>query len=307
MLYVPAAFAAACDEDTSPAWYARWTAHFDRSVRTIREWRQFVKDGSAVVEADAADPPQKSPHGIPVSPMPRADLYPELHGDHALISDIHLPFHDADVLGAFLDTAGQLGITRFAIVGDTWDNAMFHKRSAGKQADYKWEDTLGLADQIFAVFAKAFPDGGDILQGNHCQWLFDRLGNHASPQTLLARLFSGHKNVRWHQTQTARLRQNGQTITLTHGRNYSQGNPLGVAKRLCSKTLSHVVMGHQHHNEAGRDVSGHFQAVCMGGAHDPRRQHYIVDVLATNPTQTTGFAMARGGIVTLFDGAGRPV
>ena len=93
-------------------------------------------------------------------------------------------------------------------------------------------------------------------------------------------------------------------VRLLHGANYSQANPVGVAKKLCSKFLSSVVMGHQHHAESGIDLSGRFQAVCLGCAADPRKMMYIHKSPRTNPVQTQGYAMLKDGYVKAYSGNG---
>ena len=223
----------------------------------------------------------------------------QIDGDYGLISDLHIPYHDPAVIERFCAECWRHGIKKFAILGDFFDGNQFHpKRGKDQHHSRRFQDDVVLAEEILAGLLSCF-DSGVFLQGNHDEWFSAHMRGQVDPAWMLEKLFNGIADrVQFTGYQQAILTSGDQEIRLAHGRSYSQGNPLGVAKTLSAKFEQPVVIGHQHHHEAGYSRSGR-QVLCMGGSYDPTRMAYIHESPGGHPKQTRGFAIVKNG--TIYD------
>ncbi len=227
---------------------------------------------------------------------------PVLHGDRACISDTHFPYHSGSLLRQFCLDAYNRGVKRFVLIGDMMDGNQFHpKRGGCQQHSRRWQDDAELAKTVLRGLLQVF-DGGEVLTGNHDAWFQAHFRGQVDPEWIMENIFHEFADkLTFTRFEQAKLFSGGKEFRLLHGANYSGPNPIGVAKRLSAKFEAGIVMGHQHHQEAGWSVSGKHRVVCMGGAHDPALFGYTQISPRTNPCQTQGYAIIRNGEVEVFD------
>jgi predicted phosphodiesterase len=234
---------------------------------------------------------------FPESPAKRADTWLRLDGDFGLISDIHVPYYDHRVLEKFAETCYRKGVRRFIAVGDTMDGNQFHPKRGGVQTERRYQDDVETCKVLLRQLLRIF-ESGIILNGNHDYWFQAHMRGQIDPEWLLSNIFHEFEGrIVWSEFEQATVYSGDREFRLLHGANYSGPNPLGVAKQYSAKFECGVVMGHEHHHEAGFSRSGKHQVVVMGGAHDMRRLAYIHRSPRTNPVQTNGFAILKEGWV----------
>ena len=240
---------------------------------------------------------------IPDSAEPNISLQvPVLYGDRACISDTHFPYHSGALLRQFCVDAYNRGVKRFVLVGDMMDGNQFHpKRGGCQQHSRRWQDDAELAKKMLAGLLEVF-DGGEILTGNHDAWFQYHFRGQVDPEWIMENIFHEFADkLIFTRFEQAKLFSGSKEFRLLHGSNYSGPNPIGVAKRLSAKFEAGIIMGHQHHQEAGWSLSGKHRVVCMGGAHDPTLFGYTQVSPRTNPVQTQGYCIVRNGEVEVFD------
>ena len=231
------------------------------------------------------------------SDAPLADQIPFLHGDMLIMSDLHVPYHDAALIEEAMRAARAEGISQWLIVGDMMDGNQWSKRGLNLTYQRRWQDDAEIAkaiiDQLVEYLGK-----GTVLMGNHDAWFIKHFRGQADTAWLLSRIFRTDDHVLWSMFEQAAIKSGDREIRATHGANYSGANPLGVGQRLAAKWECGVVMGHQHHATHGLSWSGKHQVVCMGGMHDPRKLSYLHEAPRTNPAQTRSYVLLKGGKMT---------
>ena len=228
------------------------------------------------------------------SDAPFADQIVDVEGDLLIMSDLHIPYHDADLIDNAIRHAQDMGIKQWLIVGDLMDGNQWSKRGLNQTYQRRWQDDAEIAQAIVAQLVEHVGPG-TVLMGNHDAWFVRHFRGQAETEWLLSRLFRTGDDVIWSMFEQCRIRSGGREIRATHGANYSGANPLGVGQRLAAKWECSVVMGHQHHATHGLSWSGRHQIVCMGGMHDPRKLSYIHEAPRTNPAQTRSYVILTGG------------
>jgi len=278
-------------------------AHRDgKSVRGIcRDYLSEVPFGTAMrwmrslllYNSDDAILPPLEPE-IARSNVPLADQIPQLEGDMLIMSDLHIPYHDAELIEDAMDRARALGIKQWLVVGDMMDGNQWSKRGLNMTYQRRWQDDADIAKAIIDQLVE-YIGPGTVLMGNHDAWFIKHFRGQADTEWLLARLFRTDENVLWSMYEQALIRSGDREIRATHGANYSGANPLGIGQRLAAKWECSVVMGHQHHATHGLSWSGRHQVVCMGGMHDPRKLAYLHEAPRTNPAQSRSYVLLRNG------------
>lgn len=231
------------------------------------------------------------------SDAPLADQIPFLHGDMLIMSDLHVPYHDAGLIEEAMRAARAEGISQWLIVGDMMDGNQWSKRGLNLTYQRRWQDDAEIAKAIIDQLVE-YLGNGTVLMGNHDAWFIKHFRGQADTAWLLSRIFRTDDHVLWSMFEQAAIRSGDREIRATHGANYSGANPLGVGQRLAAKWECGVVMGHQHHATHGLSWSGKHQVVCMGGMHDPRKLSYLHEAPRTNPAQTRSYVLLKGGKMT---------
>lgn len=241
-------------------------------------------------------PPSRSPRSIPpASHAPTATDWPRMRGDYLVISDLHIPYHDADLLAQAVEDARRIGIDRFLIVGDFLDIHQFSKFAERLGHLPRLQDDLEVAGRVLDWLLEQLPGGGCLLMGNHDARIERMVRGHMEPGWTYRRLYQADERIEIARHEQAEVESGGRVIRCLHGANYSGANPLGVAQRLAAKFESGVIMGHQHHACEGFSLSGRHQCVCMGGMHDPARLAYLHVAPRTNPAQTRSYVLLKDG------------
>lgn len=231
------------------------------------------------------------------SDAPLADQIPFLHGDMLIMSDLHVPYHDAALIEEAMRAARAEGISQWLIVGDMMDGNQWSKRGLNLTYQRRWQDDAEIAKAIIDQLVE-YLGNGTVLMGNHDAWFIKHFRGQADTAWLLSRIFRTDDHVLWSMFEQAAIKSGDREIRATHGANYSGANPLGVGQRLAAKWECGVVMGHQHHATHGLSWSGKHQVVCMGGMHDPRKLSYLHEAPRTNPAQTRSYVLLKGGKMT---------
>jgi UDP-2,3-diacylglucosamine pyrophosphatase LpxH len=168
-----------------------------------------------------------------------------------LLSDLHVPYHDADLLERAIRHARSLGVRKWVVIGDLMDGNQWSKRGLQTGYQRRWQDDAEIGAAIVRVLVEAIGPG-TVLMGNHDAWFVKHFRGQAEAEWLLSRMFRTDESVLWSRYEQARVSSGGRVVALTHGANYSGANPLGVGQRLSAKWGCGVVMGHQHHGDALR-------------------------------------------------------
>jgi predicted phosphodiesterase len=273
-----------------------------KSVRGIcRDYLPEIPFGTAmrwvrslILYNGEGDAPNVSEPDIARSNVPFADQIPQLKGDMLIMSDLHIPYHDADLIEEAMDRAKSIGIKQWLIVGDMMDGNQWSKRGLNMTYQRRWQDDADVAKAIIDHLVE-YLGPGTVLMGNHDAWFVKHFRGQADTEWLLSRLFSTDENVLWSTFEQATIKSGDREIRATHGANYSGANPLGIGQRLAAKWECSVVMGHQHHATHGLSWSGKHQVICMGGMHDPRKLAYLHEAPRTNPAQTRSYVILKSG------------
>lgn len=288
------------------------TAKYARGRTTLADWAKSLGLGcepADPVRPDAALPHEQAPawaradadasdpFAVPPSPMPRADALHACEGDLLLVSDLHVPYHDAAVISQALRKADALGVGRCVVIGDFLDGNQFNAKRGGCQHPRRYQDDVETAREVLRAMLGHL-DGIVVVMGNHDRWLAAHMRGQVDQSFQYASYFAEFGDrVRWLDKEQCRAHSGGKEFRLCHGANYSSANPLGVPKRLSGKFGCGVVTGHQHSHESGWSHCGRFQCVSIGGCFDPARFDYVHNSPRTNPSMTRGYAVLKGGWV----------
>lgn len=247
----------------------------------------------------------KDPHTRFVFPESRqpivTDQVLKLDGNYGLISDLHIPFHDNRVLEDFCNRCYDNHVSKFVVIGDTFDGNTFHPTRGGKQDhDRRYQDDVELTKVIFRQLLKCF-DSGVVLQGNHDSWFIKHMRNQFDASWMMEHLFHEFGSRITHSNfEQCTVISDKKQFLLTHGANYSGTNILSVAQKLSAKYEMGVCMGHQHVSTEGWSYSGKYQCVCLGGALDTRRLMYVHNSPTVNAQMTNGFAILKDGWIKSY-------
>jgi predicted phosphodiesterase len=281
--------------------------------RWVRTVIHFMMDEEQVVDVapvplpvpGAVPPPEPMtmptpmPISAPLSDAPLADQVVEVDGDMLIMSDLHIPYHDADLIDEAVDRACSAGIKQWLIVGDMMDGNQWSKRGLALTYQRRWQDDAEIAQAMIHYLVERIGPGV-VLMGNHDAWFIRHFRGQAETAWLLSRIFNTDDDVIWSHHEQCLIRSGGRMIRALHGANYSGANPLGVGQRLSAKYESAIVMGHQHHATHGLSWSGRHQIVCMGGMHDPRKLMYLHESPRTNPQQSRSYVILRSGYMAHY-------
>jgi len=229
---------------------------------------------------------------ISPGPFPIWNDAPKLDGDWLILSDCHVPYHDAEFCNALVSYALRTGIRKVILNGDFLDWAAFSP--FGSLIEVEADAELASASQ----FIEALCDFDRIVQltGNHEVRLIRTLNYKLKAEQLL-RLYTTTVNEQkiqvtdyhwcWVDTKAGRWR-------VTHPRN-AHMQPCSVARRLTAKHNCHVAVGHDHICGMILTEDGKTWAISTGVCLYPGKLEYISIV------DNTRWAVARGALI-LRDG-----
>ncbi len=204
-------------------------------------------------------------------------------GRWAILSDVHVPYHDKEALGAIWKLAKKQKITGILLNGDIADcHAISRWQTDPRKRNFAGE--LDVLRQLFASLRQDFPKAEIIWKwGNH-EERYDNYMQLKAPELLdvadfeygrLARAADYGINLVKHK-QPIKL---GKLYTL-HGHEFRGGynNPVNPARGLYNKTKLSCIAGHLHqssgHSEA--DIDKHITSCWSTGCLSDLRPEYAV-------------------------------
>lgn len=220
-----------------------------------------------------------------------------------VISDVHIPYHDEDLLSDALIRAEVLGVEAIVWLGDLLDNPTFSPWGADDLST-NFARELDIAEGLIREAAKI----GSVKKqywslGNHEERWFRRLGGQCN-MTHLARtaglddlLRAGTLVVSDNPT----LDYHNKSWMLTHPADYS-GQPLAVPGQLADKFDRSIVSAHAHHWAHGKSPSGKYTVIESGGAFDPAKVKYVNHRVTRHRVWVQGYVILDHGRAQLFDG-----
>ena len=239
--------------------------------------------------------------GVPHSPITRLE-WPVIEDDgsgFAIITDIHIPAFDREVILSWLVDAARGGYRRFLCLGDFFQFDPLGKFLRGMQVDVDLQTELQLGGEMIRAWMDG-PGGGPfvaghVLPGNHDERFYRHMARHGTPSFWLATLTRSDERVRWEDVGHLEVRSGGRAWHFFHGANYSKPNPAGVGVDLAERYQGNVCLGHQHLYARAQSRCGRFEAVALPGAYDPRRLHYTETAPRRGPAMTRGYGFLRDG------------
>lgn len=257
-----------------------------------------------------------------------------MEGDALIISDIEFPFHHADFINRCLDLAQKWKIDQAILAGDVlhfdglsgWEPNWTKEKQAGlddagekKLVDFamslpkkyqgdaldlavslgRQEEQDGISTELkiarqgLSAFESIFKRI-DFIIGNHEGRLLRTMQTVLSPNDLMRLLGINEGNPIW------RIAPYYYSILISGGEKFSIEHPKNSRKysasQLCSKYLSHIIMGHSHQFNVTFDVSGHFYALEIGHGVDETRLPYASQRHNPSPAHILGACIVRDGI-----------
>ena len=210
---------------------------------------------------------------------------PKLEGDALIMSDCHVPFHDAAWCNRVITHALKLGIPQLILAGDFADWAAFgiYGRLAMVEAT---EELQALRDFFTAI--QDFERVVEIM-GNHEMRLI-RLLNYKLGAEELMPLYSSHPNLIVSDYHWCTLRSGGQNWRISHPKN-AHMTPCSVATKLVAKRNCHVAVGHDHVCGQIRTMNGRHWAISTGVCLMPQKLDY------TSLVDNTRWEIAQGALI----------
>lgn len=213
----------------------------------------------------------------------------------AVVSDVHIPYHDEELLAQLLHRCSEHHIEAVVWLGDLMDVPTFSRYGLTDQST-SFIRELEIARGVIEVMSEVVPVQY-WSKGNHEQrWMkklenqvyMDQLGRMAGLSTLI-------------DTGTLLLSDNPTldafdgTWMLTHPAQYGSV-PLSVPAALARKFRQNIMSGHAHHY--GQAVADGFVVVETGGLFDPRLHAYIQHGVTTHKQWCQGYWFLIDGVAT---------
>lgn len=218
--------------------------------------------------------------------------------------DAHAPATDWD-MAERLARVGRKWLKRprrLALIGDLFNFDVFSKfENLVPQYDLKQE--IKAAQYAVELWAGTF-DEIAISLGNHDWRLLKQLKGAFAEETLIdvfLALLGNEKRVRVSAYSYLDVTcQASGTWRFSHMPEYAQTG-LFKAKKLANRMKDrHVCLAHQHGWAVGLDESGRYAVADLPMLGDPAKLAYVGLADSSKPAMKRGFALLRGGALTLF-------
>jgi hypothetical protein len=218
-----------------------------------------------------------------------------------VISDVHIPYHDEDLLADALSRAAMENVDAIVWLGDLLDNPTFSPWGVDDLTT-NFGRELEIAEGLLRE-AATFVGKQYWSLGNHEERWFRKLGNQCDMTHLakVAGLGDLIKEGRLVISQNPSLDYHHKTWLLTHPADYS-GQPLAVPGLLAEKFSQNIVSAHAHHWAMGKSPSGRFTVIESGGAFNPSLVKYTNHRVTRHRVWVQGYALLNQGRAQLFDG-----
>jgi hypothetical protein len=223
-------------------------------------------------------------------------------------SDYHVPFVQGPLLDEMYKIAEDQGIGDLVIAGDFFDCDNYSKYThLGYSESFlgEIEEARAMFEELLSVFDHIY-----MCRGNHEKRFIDlnagkigmqELVRLAVPDTLSKSEFD--QRVRVTTDDFMDVEYKGAKWKICHPRSF-RIIPLSVAKDLASKHLCNVATGHGHNFAQGRDRSGRFRVLELGGLFDPKALDYLRES-SCHPMIRSGFyVFGEDGDILPVEGVG---
>jgi predicted phosphodiesterase len=222
-----------------------------------------------------------------------------------IISDVHVPFYDNNLMERLLKVPEEQGTTDLIIAGDMFDCDSYSKFShltAPACFESELEEVKKVLKRILRVFQNVY-----ICRGNHEKRFLDLNAGQLTMQKMfgLARpsnMSEDEWDLRVHITTDDHITftQNGEKWLCCHPRNYRIIN-LSVARDLAARFECSVIVAHGHQFCQGYDRSGKHRIMDGGGLFDKEALAYLRDTTCY-PETRSGFYVLNDGKVICYEG-----
>jgi predicted phosphodiesterase len=236
--------------------------------------------------------------GFPSSPVePFAVDLVRCERPVAVLSDAHVPSHDAALLNRIARYCKARDVELVIWLGDLLDAAQMHRRDMHSYHPRSFADDLDMAADVLTEMGR-WVSRQVLVRGNHERFLRHRLGGHIDEGVLLARWFNGLSDrLTVTATEQVELMQAGQRWRLVHGASSAQ-NLLMTLQRYAARAGCHTMMGHTHQTATGEWCG--WQLVAIAGVHDPARLLYAHEAPRPLPPMTQSWALIERGTATVY-------
>lgn len=194
-------------------------------------------------------------------------------------SDYHIPFVQVPLLEKMYKDAEDQGITDLVIAGDFFDcdnYSRYTHMSYSESFKGEVEEARFQIAELLETFDNIY-----MCRGNHEKRFIDLNAGKVGMQELVRLAIPDNMSktefdARVHVTtdDSMRVMYHGEEYLICHPRSF-RIIPMSVAKDLASKHLCNVVTGHGHSFAQGRDKSGKFRVLELGGLFDPDALDYL--------------------------------
>jgi hypothetical protein len=205
-----------------------------------------------------------------------------------IASDFHIPFHDLDLVENMIDTCRSEKIKTIIIPGDFLDCKNLSSFIDLQQVELTFEEELEEANRMLKLICRNFDDVY-FINSNHEKRFAKKMEGNANIRDLY-RMFSGDlmEGRDYFVSIYDYCILNGEWY-ICHPNNYSTV-PLSIARILSTKYQMHVATAHLHRLCLGKDISGRYYTLEIGGLFDPQKLEYLQNT-SKNPAQESGYVI----------------
>lgn len=246
---------------------------FGVSTSTVRQW--FSDEG---IKRDRLG-------RVDLSPMPRYDKPPVISPDCLILSDTHVPFHDAKFVNNCIELAEAWNIKNLCLPGDTFDMTAVSKFHTRPETNLKIE--LNEGQKFFIAMSQAFDDIL-FLPGNHERRLLHLLEEQIEMEHFLSLMRAGSK-VRTSSYSYGFVGRRNSDWLVGHPRNASivAGRvPVSLIRKY--PQIKGVATGHGHLVGLVISEDGERMCVDIGIAADPKRFDWVSENISIRPSMAQG-------------------
>ena len=220
--------------------------------------------------------------------------------EHRLLiaSDVHVPYHDEQLVAEFIERASREKYDAIVWLGDLMDNPTFSHWDR-EDLHTTFENELTQVEYIIRLAAKAVKKQYWSIGNHETRWM-RRLSYQARMEHLakiagLGDLLASGKLV---VSDNPSLDAEYSSWMLTHPHEYG-ATPLVVPGKLADKYQQNVISAHAHHWGQGMSPSGEYLVVESGCLLEPDYVAYINNQVTSHRRWVKGYVALDFGEVTL--------
>lgn len=263
--------------------------------------------GNAAFRAEVAEAGKALPEPVDLPPI--MDRLEVPYEDALLLSDVHLPYHDENVLSEALAFSRAAKLKLCVLNGDIVD-----LHWASDYVNLTSEDVGESFRQLGQFYVTLLESGiRTILHnfGNHEDRIMRKTGGKLALWSLIALSIDtlpSRERLRVRKAVSATNRHYVRLKDCPDGKDWVIGHPRRYRKKRLSlsseiaqgRTLSHVATGHQHHYGFTISENGQYWAVDLPCTQDPERVEYLSVGLDPASSPVRGFGWLFDGVPGLW-------